>query len=212
MFRRFFCMQIVTLTCGWLPLHCVAQDQAGANAGKVYVAFRMEKWQAKHMNDAVQAEKHAETLKTLGCEVKTNAHNGHTDVQCRTVFWKSLAVDSHEKAHQWIDWLQAAGFDTIHGYKLGTHDQAPTAGQRESVQYRLVNWNARHIHDSKELNQLLALYRGLGVEIEMNQHDGHTDLKARCPEWMEIQLPNHAAADGWQAFLKDSGFETKHVH
>ena len=96
MFRTMLALPAVALGL-LLPSLCWAQ--AEAKSDKVYVAFRLEDWKAKHINDAAQASQHAETLKTLGCEVKTNSHNGHTDVQCRTVYWKSLVVDSHEKAH-----------------------------------------------------------------------------------------------------------------
>lgn len=197
-------------------LHCpLAEGQQPKNAKKFYVAFRMEKWKAKHIHDAAAAKKHADTLKTLGCEVKTNSHDGHIDVQCRTILWKSLALDSHDQAHQWVAWLKQAGFDTIHGHQVGEHSHASNAAQgaqREIVKYRLANWNSQHIHGATELNQLLALYRGLGCEVETHSHDGHTDVKSRCPEWMEIELPSHDAAHKWQEFLKKGGFETQHEH
>lgn len=181
---------------------------------KVYVAFRMEKWSSKHVHDAAQANTHAETLRKLGCEVSTATHNGHTDVNCRTVFWKSLSLDSHEQAHQWISWLQQAGFETIHGHAAGqqTHGAAPSGTHRELVQFRMAEWRSQHVESDTELSQLVALYRGLGCQVETHQHAGHTDVKARCPEWMEVEMPSHPAADSWQKFLGDMGFETKHEH
>ncbi len=184
---------------------------SSSKAKRVFVAFRMEDWKAKHIHDAAQAKTHADTLQKLGCEVKTNSHNGHTDVSCRTIFWKSLALDSHDQAHQWISWLQQAGFETIHGHKLG-QPLASDATQREAVQYRLPNWHSRHIHGNDELSQLLALYRGLGCEVTTASHNGHTDVKARCAEWMEVEVNSHEAAISWEKFLKDMGFEAKHEH
>jgi hypothetical protein len=182
----------------------------GAKKAKVYVAFRMAKWTSKHIHQEDAAKKHAETLKQLGCEVKVAGHNGHTDVTYRTTYWKSLALDNHDQAHQWVDWLQQSGFETIHGHPQGTHK---TDGQpAEMVQYRLTDWKARHIHDNNELAQLLALYRGLGCEVTTSGHNGHTDVKARCPEWMEIKVQSHDAANAWQKFLTDMGFEAKHEH
>ncbi len=199
-----------------------AQTQASSQSGsKVYVAFRMENWQAKHIHDAAAAKKHADTLKMLGCEVKTNDHNGHTDVQCRTVFWKSLALDSRDQADQWVKWLKQSGFDTIFGQRVANQPASsqPASGQtpagqphREIVKYRLVDWHSQHIHDATELNQLLALYRGLGCTVEVSKHGNHSDVRARCPEWMEIELPSHDAAHKWQDFLKKGGFETRHEH
>ncbi|MFK7735786.1 MAG: hypothetical protein AB8B50_07155 [Pirellulaceae bacterium] len=195
-----------------------AQDAAASGSqtkvdtkAKVYVAFRMQNWTSKHINQAEAAKKHADTLTQLGCEVKVASHNGHTDVTCRTTYWKSLALDGHDQAHQWVTWLQQSGFETIHGHPQGEHK---TDGKQhaEMVQYRLADWKSRHIHDNNELAQLLALYRGLGCEVTTSGHDGHTDVKARCPEWMEIQIKSHDAANAWQKFLRDMGFEAKHEH
>ena len=187
------------------------QETAAKQERKFYVAFRMKDWKAKHIHDNAAAKKHAETLKTLGCEVRTVQHAGHLDVQCRTVYWKSLELDSHDQAHQWVSWLQQSGFDTIHGHAA---KQRPANGDKpvEIVKYRLVDWKSRHIHDSTELNQLLTLYKALGCQMETSDHNGHTDVKAVCPEWMEIELPSHEAAHKWEEFLKDGGFETQHEH
>ena len=191
-----------------------AQDAQDSPDNKVYVAFRIQNWKTRHIHDASQAEKFLATLKTLGCEVKTNQHNGHTDVSCRTIFWKTLALDSHDKAHEWINWFHSVGFDTIHGHVVGNAPNTKNAGanQAEVVQYKLADWKTQHLENSAELNQLLALYRGMGIEVKVSSHDGHHDVTARCQDWMEINLPSHDAANKWQQFLKENGFETKHVH
>lgn len=191
-----------------------AQQPAGAVEGeKVYVAFRMENWFAKHIHDEAQATKHADTLKQLGCEVKTNAHAGHIDVQCRTVYWKSLELKSHEQASQWENWLKQSGFDTIYGQPASaTKKVGPDGKHLEIVKYRLADWTSQHVHDSNQLSQLLALYRALGCDTETASHNGHTDLKKRCASWMEMELPTHDAAHKWQDFLKKAGFETQHEH
>lgn len=183
-------------------------------AGKLMIAFRMEDWKAAHFNDESKAKQHVEVLKQLGCEVKTLPHDGHTDVQGKTTFWKSLALDSSEQVAQWKAWFEAYGFDTIHGYpataeKLVT---APGAKPREIVKFRLAAWKTLHAHQPQQLTQYLALYRALGCELEELEHDGHTDLKVRCPEWREMELPTHDAAHKWQQFLIKAGFETQHEH
>lgn len=212
---------LLRLLIAWIAIvsccSAVAQEPATTDQSdqkkKIYVAFRVQNWKAKHMHDAAKVEKYISTLKTLGCEVKTNAHNGHTDVSYRTVFWKTLALNSHDQAHEWIKWFHSVGFDTIHGHLVGKHQTKAAAGQHlEVVQYRLADWNAESLQDSAELNQLLALYRGMGIEVKVDTEAGRHDVSKRCPEWMEIELPSHDAANKWQDFLTDAGFETKHVH
>jgi hypothetical protein len=187
-----------------------AQSQPGA---KLILGYRMLDWKANHIHDAAAAATQAETLRKLGCEVKTAQHDGHSDVQFRTVYWKSLALDSAEQLQQWKTWLETVGFDVIHG-RVASSQQARNAdgSHKEVVKYRLVNWRSQHIHQAAEIGQLTTLYRALACEVENLAHDGHTDLRYRCPEWMEIELPSHTAAHKWQEFLKKAGFETSHEH
>ena len=207
--------------CALLVLVCPASvhaqqvvDSSAAASKKVYVAFRMENWTSKHIHDAKQATEHAELLKKMGCEVKTAQHNGHTDVTARTVFWKVLELGSQDKVHGWVTWFQKSGFETIHAYKAGTIKEKKTEDgkQREVVQYRLNDWKSQHTHEAEKTSQLIALMRGMGCEVESASHNGHTDVKMRCLEWMEIELDSHDAAHSWQAFLKEMGFEVKHEH
>lgn len=213
------CLLLAILMAGWI-VQCPSLEAQGVtpsgsagNTKKIYLAFRMESWSTKHIHDAAQATKHAETLKQLGCEVKTVAHSGHADVQCRTVLWKSLELDQAEQAKQWASWLQQSGFDIIFAQKAGTLVPTASPGKpAEIVKFRRAEWQSQHIHDATELNQLLTLYRALGCEVQTEGHAGHTDVKARCAEWMEIEMPTHDAAHKWQEFLKQTGFETLHEH
>lgn len=196
--------------CGQLE---AAQSASPASAdGKVYVAFRMRDWKSQHLHDAAQAEKQLETLKNLTCEVKKEAHNGHVDVSFRTVIWKSLALDSHDQAHQWVAWLKQNGFETLHAHPAGEHVTSAGGAHAESVQYRCVEWKAKHVHSEMELKEILAIYRGLGCQFEVSKHNGHNDVKLRCPDWMEIDVVSHEAASVWQKYLQGLGFEAKHEH
>ena len=47
------------------------------------VKFRLTKWKAAHFDDAKSAQKHHDTLKTIGCEAKLHKHKGHYDVSYR---------------------------------------------------------------------------------------------------------------------------------
>lgn len=191
-----------------------AGTAAVASGQKLILAFRMQDWKAQHLHDAEQAQKQADTLRTLGCEVKTAQHNGHIDVQCRTVFWKSLALDSSEQLAQWTAWLQQVGFDTIHGREVSAAKPAQgTDGKpKEIVRYRSSQWRSQHVHQASEVGQLTTLFTALGCELEKLDHNGHTDLKFRCAGWKEIELPTHEAAHSWQEFLNSHGFETTHEH
>ena len=85
-------------------------------AKREVVAYRAEKWQSAHFDDAKRVETHVATLKKLGCEVKTSQHGGHTDVSHRCPKWREIAFDTHEKAHEWEEWLKANGFETRHSH------------------------------------------------------------------------------------------------
>ncbi|MCA9132672.1 MAG: hypothetical protein KDA45_05945 [Planctomycetales bacterium] len=209
-----FCLCGPALLCGPLA-SCLAQGQAKRNdsANKLILGFRMQNWNAQHMHDPTKAQEHVDLLRKLGCEVKTSQHNGHIDVESRTVFWKSMALESPAQLEQWRSWLQQSGFETLYGHSATEQASPPAAGAvLEVVKYRLPEWRAQHIHQPQEVGQLTTLYRALGCELENRQHDGHTDLRIRCPQWMQIELPTHEAAHLWQAFLQQAGFETSHTH
>ncbi|MFH5805480.1 hypothetical protein [Alienimonas sp. DA493] len=113
--RRLFPLFAAALALTVAASPASAAAPADAYADEV-VAYRAEKWQSAHFDDAEKAQKHAATLKKLGCEVKTGAHGGHTDVSHRCPEWREISLKTHEKAHQWEDWLKANGFETRHAH------------------------------------------------------------------------------------------------
>lgn len=193
---------------------CSAQNAGDANDKKIMIAFRMKNWETVHMHDAAKAKEHIDTLKTLGCEVKTGQHDGHTDIQSRSVLWKLLALDTAEQVTSWKAWLKHAGFEVLDSKLASDKPVKQPAGQppREIVQFRLSQWKAQHIHQANAAAEALVIYRALGCETEKAQHSGHTDVKVRCVEWREVELPDHQTAHAWQDYLKKAGFETKHEH
>ena len=206
---------LATWTLGLWASGGMAQEAAAppGSSQKLILGYRMQAWKTDHMHDAQAAATQVQTLRKLGCEVKSAQHDGHSDVQFRTVYWKSLALDAPQQLEQWKAWLQAAGFEVVHALPAGTSNSATAQGQvLEVVQYRLADWRTRHVHQPAEVGQLTTLYRTLGCELEQATHDGHTDLRYRCPQWMEIELPTHEVAHKWQQFLNTAGFETKHEH
>jgi hypothetical protein len=78
------------------------------------VQYQCPEWKAKHIHESKKAEKIAETLTKIGCEVKKDEHDGHIDVKYRCEQWKQLELKSHEEAHKWEKWLKEFGFKTQH--------------------------------------------------------------------------------------------------
>ncbi|MEZ6137642.1 MAG: hypothetical protein R3C53_22375 [Pirellulaceae bacterium] len=190
----------------------VTVTQPAAKAEKIQLAFQLYDWHAKHFDDPAQAAEHAKVLKQLQCEVATVQHNGHTDVRCRTIVWKSLALDSVEQVQQWQAWLNAAGFETLYGRKPQKGVKSNGQPHQEIVQYRLTDWKSQHAHQASQMGQYKAIYSALGCETQEVDHGNHKDLRIRCPDWLELELPTHEAAHKWQKFLQDAGFETAHEH
>ncbi len=183
-------------------------DHAGHDHAEV-VAFQLTEWHQQHFDDAQKAAQHFQAIKDLGCEVKQSQHDGHTDIVYRCATWKEMKVANHKLAEQWNGWLQGSGFDTHHAHV----DEAFLHGD-ESVQLRLVNWQTAHLtgplmKDSKSFAKSLE---DLGCAVKNESHGDHADISYRCPMWVTIHVPDHAAADEWQGWLKGHGFETKHAH
>jgi len=83
-------------------------------ADREIVSFRLTQWKAAHFDDAKTAKTNFETLKRIGCEAEQHRHDGHFDVRYRCAKWRSIALKSHDEAHQWERWLKAYGFETTH--------------------------------------------------------------------------------------------------
>ncbi len=193
------------------------------------IAYRLPETKEMHFDDARKAEQHLAAVKKLGCEARLDSHSGHTDVAYRSVKWQVMEVASDELAHQWEDWLKKAGFETVHGHASdhgaghsdhdghdhsghshAGHNHGP--GEAEEVSYVLRNWKTIHLQDATQMSELVALMKGLGCEVRMEDHGGHTDVSIRCPQVKHIEVASHAAASGWQEWLQKNGFETRHEH
>lgn len=171
------------------------------------LAFQLPAWNSMHFDDANQAAQHAATVKKLGCEVKQDNHAGHIDVTYRCANWKSMQVKNHQLAEQWSKWLAASGFDVSHGHT----DPAYTTGA-EAVEFRLVAWREVHGDGSPNETAFIDQLRRLGVDVRIDEHNGHSDIKFRAPTWREVHLASHNDADNLMAWLKQNGFEVRHEH
>ena len=86
------------------------------------------------------------------------------------------------------------------------------AGADEIVRYQLSDWKAKHIHDAKKADTIAKTLKKLGCELKKDQHNGHIDVKYRCPKWRQLSLDSHADAHKWEKWLKEFGFKTEHKH
>ncbi|QDT03118.1 hypothetical protein K227x_14990 [Rubripirellula lacrimiformis] len=82
----------------------------------------------------------------------------------------------------------------------------------EMVRYQCKEWKAKHIHDAKKADTISATLKKLGCELKQDQHNGHIDVKYRCPDWRELKLDSHDEAHKWEKWLKEYGFTTEHKH
>ena len=86
------------------------------------------------------------------------------------------------------------------------------AGAAEIVRYQLSDWKAKHIHDDKKADVIAQTLKKLGCETKKEQHNGHIDIKYRCPKWRQLDLKSHAEAHKWEKWLKEYHFKTEHKH
>lgn len=86
------------------------------------------------------------------------------------------------------------------------------AATKEVVRYRLVDWRVVHTGKVEEAKKLAAMLIKLKCEVKQADHGNHVDIRYRCKDWKELQLPTHTAAHQWETWLKKYGFETVHEH
>lgn len=82
----------------------------------------------------------------------------------------------------------------------------------EIVRYQLEDWKAKHIHDAKKAKTIAATLKRLGCEMKQAQHNGHIDVRYRCPKWRQLELDSHEEAHKWEKWLKEYEFKTEHKH
>ncbi len=84
--------------------------------GAEEVAYRLADWQTTHVESANQLPQFVALMKGLGCEVRTDEHDGHGDVSIRCLEWKHIEVASHQIAAGWEGWLRNKGFEVRHDH------------------------------------------------------------------------------------------------
>ncbi len=109
-------------------------------------------------------------------------------------------------------WISLCLFALVTWVAQPASSTPPNGATKEAVEYRLEKWMASHMHDSKKAEELSNTLKKLNCEVQIAEHSGHIDVKYRCPKWQTLTLKTHDEAHKWEKWLKDRGFETKHVH
>jgi hypothetical protein len=186
------------------------------------IAYRLPENKTLHFDNLQKASEHLEAVKKLGCEVDPSTHEGHNDVTYRCPKWKSLTLATDEIAHQWEEWFEAAGFETLHGHTEDEHaeheevhagEHAHAEGEHgeehEEVEFRLADWQILPAQEGIDSTELLAIVKALGCEVQAPQQP-NAQLSIRCTGWKHLELHSHEQAELWQKWLAKAGFETKH--
>ena len=185
-------------------------------AAKYTIAFRLGKWKSMHFDDAELAKHHLATVKQLGCDAREEKHGGHTDVTYRCAAWRPLVVGSEELAHQWESWLQNSGFETLHGHSAADEPAHSHAAHQhahnEQVAYRLARKLSKQFHSDEEAGQFATVMQALGCDVAKSERGERRDVSFHCAGWMIARFSSHDAAHGWEKWLKENGFETRHTH
>ena len=84
------------------------------NTKRPTVMFQMAQPRTVHLHDQAAAIKILNTLTLIGCDIKTNDHNGHTDATFGCPDWRTIELASEDSAHAWQKWLKESGFETKH--------------------------------------------------------------------------------------------------
>lgn len=69
-----------------------------------------------------------------------------------------------------------------------------------------------HVENEANIPRTIEILKKLGCETKVDQHNGHTDVIFRSPEWKEVTLDSHENADQWEQWLTRNGFQTLHGH
>lgn len=183
------------------------------------IAYRLVEPKTMHFEDPQKYAAHAEQVQKLGCEVAKNEHAGHGDLTYRCPKWKALTVANDELAHQWEEWFESSGFETLHGHAedheaghedAHAHEHEHGEGEHEEVTYRLANWVTLNPQQPIDADELVAIAKGLGCEVQESRQPGALSISIRCTDQKHIECPSHEAAQFWQQWLTKTGFEAQH--
>lgn len=185
---------------------CDRSEVPPIESGDEVVAYRLPTLKSMHFDDPASATEHMKAVRKLGCEAWQEDHGGHIDIVYRCSQWMRLLIASRETAIQKLDWLEAAGFDTHHSHL----DESFREGN-ESVEICLEEWRTLHLDglDAVKTNEVLETLRGVSAAVQSERHEGHLDVKFRCPVSTTLRVADREAADKIHDILKEFGFEVR---
>lgn len=179
------------------------------------VAFRLLKPKTMEFDDPTKVKAHVAALTKLGCKSKSESHDGHTDVTYQQVRWTTVTLSSEELVHKWQDWLNDAGFETLHS-EDPEHEEGHEHGHKhegvETIEYQSKDWVTKHFEDTATGTEFIGVCKALGCEFKEDAHDGHSDVQYRCLKPRHIECPNHEAAELRAEWLTKLEFIVKHDH
>ena len=85
---------------------------------------------------------------------------------------------------------------------------AATTEAQKKIGFRLANWQTKHIHNVAEAEKLIASLEKIGCEVTKADHNGHLDVRYRCPAWKSITVENDEYQKQWATWLAGQGMET----
>ena len=195
-------------------------SRAQTPAAESTIAFRLTEPKTIHFDDAQKYSAHLAQVQKLGCEVTQGEHAGHGDVTYRCPKWTALTVASDELAHQWEEWLEGAGFETLHGHSeehAGDHEHADEHGhghehgeEAEEVTYTLADWVTLKPNSPSDAGELVAIAKALGCEVKEARGPVTIEVSLRCADQKHIDCSSHEAAEFWQQWLSKTGFKAQH--
>jgi hypothetical protein len=169
------------------------------------LGFRLTEWKTIHAHSAEEAETAIGTLKKLGCEVASDNHGNHIDVQYRCSEWKSIRLATDQLVNQWSTWCASKGMETV-------VVNPPANTRNATVKFRLATPKTVHLHDANEAKQILNTLQLIDCQVSTNDHGNHVDATFSSPNWITLELPSDENAHAWESWLRESGFETEHAH
>ncbi len=203
---------IVLAVAAWpLAGNLAAQQASNASAtrdsatARKIIGFRLADWKTAHFHDVNQADSAEQTLTKIGCEVNRSQHDGHIDLRFRSPTWKQITLETDEQVEQWSQWLVQQGMLTL------IVDPSPDM-KLSRVSYQLTAPRTLHVHNADEAEYTCQVLDMLGCQVRRTDHNGHMDLEITCPDWKTVGCPDCPTAHGWQDWLQQQGFTTRHQH
>lgn len=88
------------------------QTDPSFSQGAEGIEFRLADWKSFHGDDSAEQARFIDTLKKVGCDVRVNEHDGHSDIRFRAPIWCVIRIADQAAANQWMEWFKAQGFET----------------------------------------------------------------------------------------------------